>query len=149
MQNDGGKLMILISEDYTAIDKFQTLDYDSSEFIGIPSIVIRADDATNLVGVNKLFDYKGIAIELEANFEAKQSWDTVQLEFWFQTIDYRAISFIKDFKNFRDGLGSRINFIPHYLTRKKNEFENLNYGINTYFYQQFDYNGKCLCWTKY
>ena len=149
VQTDGGKLMILISDYYQGIDNFPTPDYDPADFIKIPSVVIKSDDAANLVGVYKSFNEQRVAVELEAKFETEQSWDIVQLEFWFQTIDHRIISFIKDFKSFRETLGLNINFVPHYFAPSKGTMENMALGPNTSFYQVFDTGDNCFCRDKY
>jgi hypothetical protein len=138
VQTDGGKLMILISQYQHNIDNFPTPDYDPADFIKIPSIVIKSDDAANLVGVYKSFNEQKLAVELEAKFETEQSWDIVQLEFWFLTIDHRVISFIKDFKSFRETLGPNINFVPHYLASTAGKIESTPYESNNPYNTIFD-----------
>lgn len=114
VQTDGGKLMILVSNYYPPMDKFPTADYEPADFINIPAVVITEQEATKLIGVYKALTDQGMALEMEAKFEVEQSWDIVQLEFWFQTIDPKVVSFIRDFKSMRETLGRNIHFIPHY-----------------------------------
>lgn len=149
VQEENGQLLILISDSATKVDKYPARDYNPSDSFKIPSIVISQSEAYKLISSYKSLTEHGQVIELEVDFEVEKSFKTVMLDFWFQTIDERIISFIRDFKRFRDLLGRYIHFTPHYGAKERDYIRTMDGARIPRFSENYDDYNECLCDYKY